>query len=378
MIDRFWRLTCCLLLLILLATSAQAHLTPNSEIRLDLAPGAVVADIVVPQSEFGYATGLVTDNRPASLAAAQTYLLTHFAVLAPDGRRWQVHLDRIEFATIIGPPDFHAIATLTPPRGASDRSFRLDWHVITGEVPTHFALLVIGGDLAGGVKGERELVGALTAARPSLTVDRGGASITSLFGNALHLGARHISEGYDHLLFLLALLLPAPLLARNGRWKGRRTGRATARNLALIVSAFTIGHSLTLIASAFLGLRLPAPPVEAGIALSVLVSAIHAARPLFPGREPLVAGSFGLIHGLAFATLIANFGIGTASRLTAIVGFNLGIEAVQLLVVIAALPLLLALPRWRHGASVRLALAAATGLAALVWLIQRLGPLLGN
>ncbi len=372
---RFLAALAVLFLLLALPSPAVAHLTPNSEIRLDLAPGAIVADIVVPQSEFGYATGLATDNRPASLAAARAYLLDHFAVVAPDGRDWRVAIDRIAFETIIGPPDLHATATLLPPPGASDRSFRFGWRVITREVPTHFALLVIGGDLAGGTRGERELVGALTAARPVLAVDRGHAGIAGLFANSFRLGARHIAEGYDHLMFLLALLLPAPLLAVGGRWSALREPHSTFRHLAMIVTAFTVGHSLTLIAAALFGAHLPAAPVEAGIALSVLISAIHAARPLFPGREPLVALGFGLVHGLAFATLIANFGLGAATRVTAILGFNLGIEAVQLLVVLGALPALLALARWRHGAPVRTALAAVIGLAAAVWLVERTGGL---
>lgn len=372
MIERRLRWLAVLLALIL-PLPALAHLTPNSEIRLDFAPGVVLADIVIPQGEFGYATGLATNNAPASLAAAEAYVLSHMAVLTPSGERWAVHIDRIAFETIAGPPDLHITAALTPPPGASDRALTLRWHVVTGEAPSHFALLVVGGDLAGGIKGPRELVGALTAARPELVVDRGRASAFDLVGNAFRLGAHHIAQGYDHLLFLLALLLPAPLLARQGRWTGRRPPRATARALALIVTAFTAGHSATLIAAAFLGARLPAAPVEAGIALSVLVSAIHAARPLFPGREPLVAGAFGLVHGLAFATLVSNFGLGAANKAMAIIGFNLGIEAVQLAVVLAALPLLLALTRWRYGARTRLVLAALTGLAALIWLVQRIG-----
>lgn len=361
------------LVLALLTSPAAAHLTPNSEIRLDLAPGAVTADVIVPQSEFGYATGLPTDNSPAALAAAQDYLVSHMAVATPDGRPWHVVVRSVRFETIAGPPDFHARLVLIPPPAASDRQFRFDWRVITREVPTHFALLVIGGDIAGGTAETRELVGALTAARPSLTVDRGDAGLSSLFASALRLGARHIAEGTDHLLFLLALLLPAPLLASGGRWSGRRPTKQTLRHLAAIVTAFTIGHSATLIAAALFGARLPAAPVEAGIAFSVLVSAIHAARPLFPGREALVAGLFGLVHGLAFATTIANFGLDTGTRMTAILGFNLGIESVQLLVVLVALPLLMVLPRIRNGNAVRLVLATLTGLAALFWLAQRLG-----
>ncbi len=363
-------LTC---LLALMATPALAHLTPNSEIRLDFAPGAVKADVIVPQAEFGYATGLPTNNRPDSLAQAKARILADMAVLTRDGRPWRISVDSIAYEQIAGAPDLHATLTLTPPAGASDRALVWRWHVVTRQAPSHFALLVVSGDLAGGVRGERELVGALTATRPELNVDRGHASLGGLFANAFRLGAHHIAEGYDHLLFLLALLLPAPLIAAGGRWTRPRTSGDTAKRLAWIVSAFTLGHSLTLILAAFFGVRLPAQPVEAGIAFSVLVSAIHAARPLFPGREPIVAGLFGLVHGLAFATLISNFGLGTLTRATAILGFNLGIETVQLGVVLATLPLLIALSHWRHGPKVRVLLATLTAIAALVWLGQRLG-----
>jgi hypothetical protein len=361
------------LLWLFLGSPALAHLTPNSEIRLDFAPGLVKADVVVPQAEFGYATGLATDNRAESLARARARVLADMAVVSPDGRAWRIGVDRIAFEEIAGPPDLHLELTLLPPPGASDRELVWRWHVVTREAPSHFALLVVDGDLAGGVREERELIGALTAGRPELRVSRKHASLAGLFGNAFGLGAHHIAEGYDHLLFLLALLLPAPLLAARGRWGAPRPARDTFRNLAWIVTAFTIGHSTTLILAAFFGVRLPAQPVEAGIAFSVLVSAIHAARPLFPGKEPVVAGLFGLVHGLAFATLVSNFGLGTTTRAVAILGFNLGIEAVQLAVVLLALPLLIALARWRHGPLARLGLAAVTGLAALFWLTQRLG-----
>lgn len=362
-----------MLLLGLAASPALAHLTPNSEIRLDFAPGAVRADVIVPQAEFSYATGLPANSSPAALARAKARVLADMAVLSPDGRAWTIAVDRIAFEQIAGPPDLHLNLTLRPPPGAPDRHLRWRWHVVTRQAPSHFALLLVEGDLAGGVDGPRELIGALTATRPELAVNRGHAGLGRLFANAFQLGAHHIAEGYDHLLFLLALLLPAPLIAAGARWRGLRGQSATLRHLALIVTAFTIGHSTTLILAAFFGLRLPAQPVEVGIALSVLISAIHAARPLFPGREPWVAGLFGLVHGLAFATLIGNFGLGAGPRVTAVLGFNLGIEAVQLGVVLLCLPLLIALSRWRHGPKIRLALAFATALAALVWLMQRLG-----
>ena len=143
-----------------------------------------------------------------------------------------------------------------------------------------------------------------------------------------------------------------------------------------MVTAFTLGHSATLIAAALLNAQLPAAPVEALIAASVLVSAIHAMRPLFPGRERYVAFGFGLVHGLAFATVVAGFGVagfgvGVVARGTAILGFNLGIEAVQLALVLLLLPGLLLGARHAWFGQLRLVLAGLAALAALVWLVER-------
>ncbi|MCA1662455.1 MAG: HupE/UreJ family protein [Novosphingobium sp.] len=161
------------------------------------------------------------------------------------------------------------------------------------------------------------------------------------------------------------------MLAAAGRWNGARPGRETLRSLAWIVTAFTLGHSATLILAAAFNARLPTAPVEAAIALSVLIGAVHAMRPLFPGRESVVAFGFGLIHGLAFATVVAGFGTSVTARATAILGFNLGIEAVQLLLALLLLPALVIGSRRRWYAPARIALGGFAALAALAWLVER-------
>jgi hypothetical protein len=154
-------------------------------------------------------------------------------------------------------------------------------------------------------------------------------------------------------------------------WQGTRPIRNALWQLTKIVSAFTVGHSLTLIGAALFDWHLPSRPVEIGIALSILVSAIHAWRPIFPGREPVVAAGFGLVHGLAFATVVARFGLGVQEKGLSILGFNIGIEVVQLLVVLAVLPSLLMLSRTRFYPAFRSIGAAVAGLAAIAWIIER-------
>jgi hypothetical protein len=191
------------------------------------------------------------------------------------------------------------------------------------------------------------------------------------FAGAFHLGVQHIAEGTDHLLFLLTLLLPAPLLALAGRWNGRAMVRRSLTQILRIVTAFTLGHSLTLALSGFGLVRLPSRPVEVLIAVSILVSAIHAIRPLFPGREAIIAASFGLIHGLAFASVLNELGVTGWYRLVSVFGFNLGIEAMQLAVVTVTLPALLLLSRTRFYSAFRIAGAAFACVASCAWIVER-------
>ena len=368
MIELARRAVLALLLLVLLSAPATAHLTPNSEIRLRFEPGVVRADVLIPLAEYAYATNRdARDSRELS-----SYLRDHTHATAPDGRPWTVAVGDIHVEDAPGGPDIHATVTYTPPRGAPDRRLTLAWDAVIREADSHFALVSVEGDLARGVGEANDLVGSFTSGQPTLAIDRGAAGHGALLSGALWLGARHILEGHDHLLFLLALLLPAPLVARAGRWSDVRPARSTLHNLAWVVSAFTLGHSATLIAAAAFGAHLPTRPVEAAIALSVLVSAVHAMRPLFPGREPWIAFGFGLIHGLAFATVIAGFGASVAARAIAILGFNLGIEAVQLTLVVLLLPALLlgARQSWYHSA--RLGFAGFAAVAALAWLSERI------
>jgi hypothetical protein len=194
------------------------------------------------------------------------------------------------------------------------------------------------------------------------------AGVSTMF----RLGMRHIAEGTDHLLFLLALLLPAPLLAMRSHWAGFGGVRHSLIQILRVVTAFTLGHSLTLALGASGLVSIPERPVEVLIAFSILISAAHALRPLFPGREPIIAAGFGLVHGLAFATTLQTLGVGTWQRIASILGFNLGIETMQLIVVAAILPSLIVLSRTPAYTVFRFTGALFAGLASLGWIIERL------
>ena len=200
--------------------------------------------------------------------------------------------------------------------------------------------------------------------RPTLVIDRMQGSTWRGFVALVQLGIAHIQHGTDHRLFLLMLLLPAPLLARGHRWTTASGVRASLQTISGIVTAFTVGHSLTLLVGALQGAALPTSPVEILVAVSILVTAVHAWRPMFAGREMLVAAGFGLVHGLAFARELLGFGFDGQSLTLALLGLNLGIEAMQLAIVALVMPWLMLASRSAHYAWIRNTGAAFGGIAA--------------
>lgn len=137
------------------------------------------------------------------------------------------------------------------------------------------------------------------------------------------------------------------------------------------MSGFTIGHSLTLALAAGTAIALPARLVESLIAMSILVSALHAWRPLFPGREAWVATGFGLIHGMAFAETLAGLNFDVTTFVVSLGAFNLGIEMMQLSIIACVLPLLLALGRTRAYPTIRIGGSIVAGACASGWIGER-------
>jgi hypothetical protein len=206
----------------------------------------------------------------------------------------------------------------------------------------------------------------LTAGQPEVTLygsaddRRGMGEIARAYGL---LGVEHILGGIDHLLFVLGLLFLVGL----------------RRRLVLTITAFTVAHSLTLALSALDLLTLRPPPVEAVIALSIMLVAAEALhdKPTVSRRWPaLVALLFGLVHGLGFAGALKEIGLPENHLTVALLTFNLGVEFGQLMVVALAAGLAWALRRWLpagHPAPLRARVAVLYGIGALAafWTLER-------
>jgi len=354
---------------------ALAHSMFQSAVLLDYHARSVEAELQLPPSRLELVLNhpVSAENLNVIRPQLEAYVLHRILVRTPSQSAWTVQLSKpISWETIDGAPYVVAHLLLIPPPGASVRNLTLEDDVITDTLPSHAVLVSVRSDWDSSTfANDPELMGVLNGEDRSIEIDRGSASWTRGFSSIFHLGVRHIAEGTDHLLFLLALLLPAPLLYRAGHWNGFAGIRHGFGQILKVVTSFTIGHSITLALAASGVVHVPGRPIEVLIAISILVSAVHAVRPLFPGREAFIAAGFGLIHGLAFASTLAELGLHRWERVTSIFAFNIGIEAMQLVVVLCIMPSLMLLSSTPLYTWFRIAGAVFAGLSACGWIFER-------
>ena len=253
-------------------------------------------------------------------------------------------------------------------RAAAIAAIAVDYRLFFDLDPTHRGLLRIEHP-AGAV------AAVLSPDRASQRFVLAEASRWSQFADYLREGVWHIWVGFDHILFLLSLLLPAVLA---GAPTGRPFAQPAARfapvfwDVFRIVTAFTLAHSITLSLAALAVISLPSRLVESVIALSVVLAALNNLFPVVGRARWIVAFGFGLVHGFGFASVLADLGLPQGALVLALVGFNVGVEAGQLAIVSGFLPLAYALRRsWLYRRIIFTGGSAAIALLAAVWLIER-------
>jgi hypothetical protein len=185
-------------------------------------------------------------------------------------------------------------------------------------------------------------------------------------------GVWHIWVGFDHILFLLSLLLPAVLVLDGRGWRKVERFRPAFWDVFRIVTSFTVAHSITLSLAALGVIALPSRLVESAIATSVVLAALNNVLPLVHGRRWMVAFAFGLIHGFGFASVLRDLGLPQGALLLALVGFNCGVEVGQLAIVGVFLPVAYAVrATWFYRRLVFVGGSAAIVAVAGIWLIER-------
>lgn len=298
-------------------------------------------------------------------AALRDALAPSLAIEA-DGRPCAARLGEVHVnARSDGPYAWYA---LEADCGRAPLRLHVSYRVLFDVDPSHRGLLTVRARAA-------THTAVFEPARDAVALDLAAPSALRQATAYFREGAHHIWIGVDHVLFLLALLLPCVLRRSRGAWRPSGSLRETGWEVFRVVTAFTLAHSVTLSLSALDLLRLPAGPTEMAIALSVLLAALNNVYPVVTGARWQVAFGFGLIHGFGFASVLGDMDLPAGTRALALLAFNAGIEAGQLAIVAVLLPVAFALrersgyPRAMQAGS--LAMAAV----AVAWLAERGGLL---
>ncbi|WP_343674248.1 HupE/UreJ family protein [Chitinophaga sp.] len=370
-------------LLLLSGICSFAHPMPSSVVTLSVLETSISGEAKMPLLDLEGALKMEADNNlNVNTQFFKNYFHQHIKAFSGQ-TLWATTIDSIgtEENVDINVGNYREVVVwfkMAPPAGKSLRSFLFDYDVIVHQIITHSILVFLKNDWKNGLHAENsgEPLGVITTnfkigKFEPLTVDLEEGSWWKGFKSMLELGMQHIQEGTDHLLFLIVLLLPATLVATGKKWAGYAGTKYSLTRLLKIVTSFTIGHSITLLIGALGWCRPPAQPIEVLIALSILVSAIHALRPVFPGKEFFVAGGFGLIHGMAFAAALSGMGLGARILALSILGFNLGIELMQLFIVALIIPWLILLSQTKMYRWFRIAGAVTAGIVSIAWIVER-------
>ncbi len=212
----------------------------------------------------------------------------------------------------------------------------------------------------------------LSDAVRTLSLSEKSGSKFATFKEFVVQGAVHIWIGFDHILFLVSLLLTAVLIRRNNQWAANNNIRDIVINTLWIVTAFTLAHSITLTATALNWIQLPSRWVEVSIAISVALAALNNIFPVVLRLGWLTFG-FGLLHGMGFAGALGELGLPADQQFLTVLAFNLGVEIGQMAIVAFVLPLLIFVRKYTFYARYSLmGLSAVIVLIAFQWILQRL------
>ena len=361
-------LLAALLALMLAAPAASAHLSSDSYLRIDVTDREITGQWDIALRDLDVAVGIDANGDgditwgevKAKRREIEAYAFSHLTIsggggdcaLNPTAQLADQHAD-----------GGYAVLRFDVHCPAKPTALTLRYRLLFDLDPTHRGLLTVNDH---GVTH----TAILGPERPGYSVAF-GAGQTAGFFSFLQLGIEHIVSGRDHLLFLAVLLMPAlGGVRRRGIW-------ASLLEAGALLSLFTAAHAVTVTLAALRIIEVPARISEAAIAFSIAVTAADNIRPFLGNRRGVIAFGFGLIHGLGFASALGPLALRGWPLVAALVGFNTGIELVQLTLALIAFAVMFVvagptarMPRLPAGALLPLTSFVIFGFSAY-WFVDR-------
>jgi hypothetical protein len=366
---------------LLMAGGAVAHRGGESYVYLDIFDSTIHGELHYPVEELNDVLGTALPDDPeGAVAWAEAnpdiildYSADHFAMSGVDGSEWPVvfgtfdGLDGLDGAYLIVAFDVDREFVETP------RQFVVTYDAIVHDRADRAALLAIATDFGSGTfNNEADTLLRFTGSNATQTVDLGDTSFWKGVTAVIGLGVEHIRIGTDHILFIVALVLPSVLVFRHAAgWEPAPSFGAGLWRVLKIVTMFTVAHTITLTLGGLGIIELPSALVETVIAISIILAAVHNIRPVLVNKEWLIAFGFGLVHGFGFAGLLSDLGLTQSRRLVSLLGFNIGIEFGQAVIIVLMFPALYLARRTKAYLPAMYAGSGLLILIASVWAIER-------
>ncbi|MEK9714190.1 MAG: HupE/UreJ family protein, partial [Thalassolituus sp.] len=373
-----------LISLFLLAFSSQAHEATVSQIRLIEGEGILYLDLTMPEDQLALAWQplSVTSNglSQKERSSLMLYIADHLWLESGDSRfggqlvqlnrGWEQQGEQL-VPVVEARLEFHQAEF------AAGKMLTLHSDLILHQVASHRTYVTLMSGLAGGAAGVQSL-GILRLKHTEVSLSLEQASVLAGMGSFFMSGVGHILEGADHLLFILCLILAIPALGKYAGGSSQTGTRISSPRISsalteavMTVSAFTLTHALSMALVSFGWINPGFQWVEVAIASSLLIAGFLLFVPHGRMEAALLAAVFGLIHGLAFANSLIPLQLNNTDLGLALVSFIGGTEMIQLGLVIALVPVLIALRYTRMLSGVRAIIALGTIFAGSVWLWER-------
>lgn len=350
-------------LLALIPRLVEAHAPNQSYVYLQVYKDAIHGRYEMNIKEANAVLGLdlSEDITQAELQAYKNQLVQYYTPrvrFSTDGTKYDVEFGGLQVLTAGRQGTFIQLDFVLTNVSEVPDKLEVFYDVVFEKKTDHQGLLLIEYNWKAGVR-ENESIPSLFFDKNDKTqeLDLTDGSIMQGFIALIIEGIWHIWIGIDHILFLLALVLPAvitrgssdstiyPSLLKPGTWRNITWSPVMKFRPALIyivkiVTFFTISHTITLSLAALQIIILPSRFVESIIAISIALAAYHNIRPIFKGKEWTIAFGFGLFHGFGFASVLADIGLSGEYLGWSLLGFNIGVEIGQLAIILAIFPVL--------------------------------------
>lgn len=253
------------------------------------------------------------------------------------------------------------------------------YNIAFKESPTHRGFLTMEYNWkAGVINNESNISLYFTPDSPTDTLDLTKVSVWKGFVAMIKQGVWHIWIGTDHIFFLIALILPAVVWRRRDEklsplksWKPVTRFKPAFSYIIKIVTFFTIAHTITLSLAALQIISLPGWIVESIIAFSIGLAAFHNIKPIFKGKDWVIAFVFGLFHGFGFASVLGDIGLKDEFLVYSLLGFNIGVEIGQLVIIALIFPILFLIRNRRSYPKILVGGSIFLILASIYWIIER-------